>query len=82
MPPTFPIVQFPSRPLIVTALAAAVARRTYGRPAAAARLVSQFALIVWSGQEIFEGANWFRRLLGVGGAAVGIAELARGRGRD
>jgi len=80
MPRSFPIVQFPNRPLIASALSAAIARGTHGQSAAAARLVSRLALLVWSGEEIFAGANWFRRLLGAGGAAWAIAELARGRG--
>jgi hypothetical protein len=82
MPRSFPIVQFPNRPLILTVLAAAVAHRTRGRTAAAARLVSRLALLVWSAEEIVDGANWFRRLLGVGGAGWGVAELARWRGGD
>ena len=79
MPRSFPIVQFPNRPLIVTVLAAAVARGTSGPTAAAAGLVSRLALILWSAEEIADGANWVRRLLGVGGVAWGVAELARGR---
>jgi hypothetical protein len=79
MPRSFPIAQFPNRPLIVTVLAAAIAHRTDGRTAQATRLVSRLALLVWSGEEIFDGANWFRRLLGAGGAVWGIAGLARER---
>jgi hypothetical protein len=82
MPRSFPIFQFPNRPLITTVIAAAIARNTRGPTAAAATLVSQFALVVWSAEEIFEGANWFRRLIGIGGATYAIAELARGRGGD
>lgn len=82
MPRSFPIMQLPNRALIATILAAAIARTTRGRPAAAAWLVSRLALLVWSAEEITDGANWFRRLLGVGGAAWGFAELARGRGGD
>ena len=81
MPRSFPIVQFPNRPLIATVLAAAIGRSTHGRTAAAATLVSRLALIVWSAEEIFDGANWFRRLLGIGGATFGIAELVRARRR-
>lgn len=82
MPRSFPLVQFPNRPLIATMLAAAIASITRGRTSSAARLVSCLALLVWSAEEIVDGANWFRRLLGLGGAARGIAELARGRGGD
>jgi hypothetical protein len=77
MPRSFPIVQFPNRPLIATVVAAAIARGTRGRTSAVAKLVSRLALLVWSAEEIVDGANWFRRLLGLGGAAVGVAQLAR-----
>ena len=82
MPRSFPIVQFPNPPLIATILAAAIAHGTRGRTAATARLASRLALLVWSAEEIADGANWFRRLLGVGGAAWAVAELAGGRGGD
>ena len=82
MPRTFPLVQFPNRPLIATVLAATIASTTRGRMPSAARLVSCLALLVWSAEEIVDGANWFRRLLGLGGAAWGMAELARGRHGD
>lgn len=77
MPRSFPIVQFPNRPLIATILAALIARNTRGRTRAAATVVSRLALLVWSAEEIFEGANWFRRLLGIAAAPFAIAELAR-----
>ena len=82
MPRSFPIVQFPNRPLIATVLAGAVARGTRGRTAATARLISRLALLVWSAAEIADGANWFRRLLGIGGAPWGVADLARSRRGD
>lgn len=72
MPRAFPIVQFPNRPLIATALAAAVACGTSGRTAMAASRVSRIALLVWSAEEIADGANWFRRLVGLGGLWLGI----------
>ena len=81
MPRSFPIFQFPNRPLIATVIAAAIARSTRGRTAEAAMLVSRLALLVWSAEEIFKGANWFRRLLGIGGATSAIADLARARRR-
>jgi hypothetical protein len=79
MPRSFPIFQFPNRPLMVTLLAAAIARATGGRTSSAARLVSRLALLVWSAEEIADGANWFRRLLGLGGAASGVAGLLHDR---
>ena len=78
MPRSFPIVQSPNRPLIATALAALVARVAHGRLAAAAKLASRLALLLWSAEEIADGAHWFRRLLGAGGAAWAVAGLAGG----
>jgi hypothetical protein len=80
MPRSFPIFQFPNRPLIATVVAATIAHGTRGRTSSAAKLVSRLGLLVWSAEEIVDGANWFRRLLGLGGVAWGVAELARGRG--
>jgi hypothetical protein len=82
MPRSFPIVQFPNGPLIATLLAAAIAHGTQGRTAAKARLASRVALLVWSAEEIVDGANWFRRLLGVGAAVWGLADLSHLRGGD
>jgi hypothetical protein len=71
VPRSFPIFQFPNRPLIATVLATAFARDTRGRTSSAARVGSRLALLVWSAEEIVDGANWFRRLLGVGAATWG-----------
>ncbi|MGN6169787.1 MAG: hypothetical protein ACTHQQ_16695 [Solirubrobacteraceae bacterium] len=82
MPRSFPIFQFPNPPLIATLLAGAIAYGTQGQTSSTARLVSRLALLLWSAEEIVDGANWFRRLLGVGGAAWGVAGLARDDGGD
>jgi hypothetical protein len=83
MPRRFPIVQFPNRSLILAALSGAAARLAGRRPyAPVARFVSHLALLVWALQELFSGANWFRRLLGLGGGGValsGVLESARSR---
>jgi hypothetical protein len=83
MPKRFPIVQFPNRSLIVAALAGAAARLAGRRPSAPlARSVSHLALLIWALQELFSGANWFRRLLGLGGGGLalsGLLESARSR---
>ncbi len=75
-----PIFQFPNRPLIAAASAAAVARATSGETARAAAVASELALAVWSYEEIFDGANWFRRLLGASAAAAALTGLARTTG--
>ena len=76
MPRRFPIFQFPNPPLITAMLAGLFARVARGRHAAAAGLVEQVALLVWAYQEVTAGANWFRRLLGLAGGAVGTLRLA------
>lgn len=77
MPRRYPIFQFPNPPLITAMLARAVARTTRGQTARAAAVISALAQLVWAYQEITEGANGFRRLLGVAGAGRAGAELVR-----
>lgn len=79
MPRRFPIVQFPNPPLIVAMLAAAIARRTHGSCSHQATQLSRLALLVWSAAEVTTGVNWFRRLLGVAGAAYTLATLKHHR---
>jgi hypothetical protein len=75
MPRRFPIVQFPNLPLIVAALAGAAARLAGRRYSPLARLVSHLALLVWATEELFSGANWLRRLFGLGGAGLALSRL-------
>lgn len=75
MPRRFPIFQFPNRPLIAAMAAAAVAKRSDGALSERAALVSWLVLVVWSAEEVVAGANWFRRLLGVGAGAYALARL-------
>lgn len=77
MPRRFPIVQFPNPPLIVALVTAGLAQVTSGRTAQGASLTSDVALTMWAGEEIADGANWFRRALGVGGAALAVIGLSR-----
>lgn len=80
MPRRFPILQFPNRPLIVAGLAGAVARLADPRYSSLARLVSHLALLVWALEEVLSGANWFRRLLGLGGAGHALSRLLQPAG--
>lgn len=75
MPRRFPIFQFPNRPLIVAGLAGAAAGIADGRYSPAALLISRLALLVWALEEVADGANWFRRLLGLGGAGYALSRL-------
>ena len=80
MPRRFPIFQFPNRPLIVAGLAGAVAKLAARRYSPVARLVSHLALLVWGLEEVVSGANWFRRLLGLGGGGYALSRLLQPAG--
>jgi hypothetical protein len=75
-PRAFPIVQFPNAPL-ATALAASLAGRlTEGAAQRSSRAIFYLALGVWAYEELRNGENWFRRLVGAGFSIYLIAELA------
>ncbi|HLJ02233.1 MAG TPA: hypothetical protein VKT31_02275 [Solirubrobacteraceae bacterium] len=80
MPRRFPIFQFPNPPLMVAGLAAAVARLSDRRYSPVALLLSRLALLVWALEEVITGANWFRRLLGVGGTGYALSRLLQPAG--
>ena len=83
MPRRFPIFQFPNRPLVTSATACLVAwageRGQLGpglrHASPFARLVGELALLVWAFEEIASGANWFRRVLGLGGGGYALGRL-------
>jgi len=77
VPRRFPLLQFPNRSLIATFAAAMLARTTKGTTARVAAAFSQLALLLWAGQELVAGVNWFRRLVGVSGVAYGVNGLKR-----
>jgi hypothetical protein len=76
MPRRFVIAQFPNAELLAAIAAATVARTSTGDSARAAALVSDVALLVWAYEEVVDGANWFRRLLGVGAGTYVLGMLA------
>lgn len=80
MPRRFPIFQLPNRPLIVTLVAGVLGQVTAGQAGTAATLVSRFALLVWSAEEVASGANWFRRMLGLAGASYALTAPTRTAG--
>jgi hypothetical protein len=63
-PRSFPIVQFPNALLILAFLAGQVAGRVHGQGHADASAISYLALTVWAYEELVDGVNWFRHLLG------------------
>jgi hypothetical protein len=77
VPRRFPIVQFPNRSLLFAVLAGALAQASSGRTRRGAGILSRLAMITWSAQEVVDGANWFRRLLGLGAGARAMTGLAR-----
>jgi hypothetical protein len=64
-PKSFPLVQFPNAPLIVAFLAGVSAGVLHGAAHADARAVSYLAMVIWAYEELVDGANWFRHLLGL-----------------
>ena len=81
-PERFPIFQMPNRTAIVAFTAAAVARRTSGRLARDAAVVSNLASLVWAHGEITDGANWARRLFGIAGGTYAVARLVNQASRS
>jgi hypothetical protein len=78
MPRDFQIAQFPNPPMILSLAARVVARTEHGSIGHGAQVVSDLALLVWAYEEVTDGANWVRRLFGVGGGAYAIRSLIRG----
>lgn len=70
-PRRFPLVQFPNLPLLVALLARAAsgAVRPDGREQAALGRIARLGMGVWAWEELIDGDNWFRRLLGAAGLA-------------
>ena len=64
-PADFPVLQLPNAPLLV-ALAGWVVDRLAGG-SGPARAVFYVGLAAWAWQELADGANWFRRLVGATG---------------
>jgi hypothetical protein len=79
-PRRFPIVQFPNPPLAVGLLAGAAADLTNRSAHNYLESVSYLALAIWAYQELAEGVNWFRRLLGLAFTVVLVVRVARAIG--
>jgi hypothetical protein len=75
-PARFPIAQFPNPPLIVAFLAAAASALVDGTAHSYAMSVAYLATAVWAYEELVEGVNWFRRLVGSGVAILLIVRVA------
>jgi hypothetical protein len=79
-PRRFPIVQFPNPPLAVALLAGAAADLTDRTAHHYFESISYLALAIWAYQELTEGVNWFRRLLGLLSTVVLVVRVARAIG--
>lgn len=71
-----PFFQFPNGPLIVAILARAASFQLGEEAGRGARNLSNLAVLQWAYEEVTDGANWFRRLIGLGGVAYSVRELA------
>jgi hypothetical protein len=75
-PRRFPIVQFPTLPLIVALIAGAAAKFLDGSAYSYAASVSYLAMTIWAYEELVHGVNWFRRLLGLAFVTLLIVRVA------
>jgi hypothetical protein len=77
-PRRFPIVQFPNAPLIIAFLAGEAAAHIHGSSHAYAWAVSYLAIIIWAYEELVNGVNWFRHLLGLAYVIFLVVRVAHG----
>ena len=75
-PQRFPIVQFPNLPLIVAFLAGAAASFVDGDAHFYARSVAYLGMTIWAYEELANGVNWFRHLLGATYAVILVIRVA------
>jgi hypothetical protein len=79
-PRRFPIVQFPNDVLIIAFVAGQLAATLHGAGHADARAVSYLAMAIWAYEELAEGVNWFRHLLGLVYVISTVTHLAHAIG--
>ena len=68
-PPGFILWQFPNPPLILALAALVAGWLTSGTAHSVARALFVVGFAVFAWLELFDGVNWFRRLIGAGGIA-------------
>jgi hypothetical protein len=79
-PRRFPIAQFPNNPLITAFVAGQLAMMLHGAGHADAQAVSYLAMAIWAYEELTDGVNWFRHLLGLAYIVSTGVHLARALG--
>ena len=79
-PRRFPLVQFPNNALIIAFVAGQLAAILHGAGRADARAVTYVAIIIWAYEELVDGVNWFRHLLGLAYVSSTAVHLARAFG--
>ena len=79
-PARFPLVQFPNAPLLAALGAWLVAALTDGSAHAYARAAFYAGLTAWAWQELADGVNWVRRLLGAAGLVYVVVKVGAALG--
>jgi hypothetical protein len=77
-PPRFPIVQFPNLPLIIALIAGEASHFVSGTDHAYVLSASYLAMTIWAYEELANGSNWFRHLLGLAYTIILILRVAHG----
>ena len=75
-PRDFPIIQFPNLALVVAFASGQAAAMLHGSGHGQAAAVSYAAMLIWAYEELVDGVNWFRHLLGLVYIISTVAHLA------
>jgi hypothetical protein len=79
-PREFPLVQFPNVPLIAAFVSGTAAAMLHGVAHDDAVAVSYLAMAIWAYEELADGVNWFRHLLGLVYVVSTVTHLAHAIG--
>jgi hypothetical protein len=75
-PPQFQIAQFPNLPLIVAFAAGTAHHFVAGTTGRYLQAVAYVAMAIWAYEELANGSNWFRHLLGAAFIVIVVARVA------
>jgi hypothetical protein len=70
-------LQFPNEPLIAAIVAGLAARYLRGLGHDYAMAIEQLAIAIWAYEELTQGVNWFRRLLGLAFIIITVMTVAK-----